>query len=74
MSKIRDKVEGDIIDIIFTNPTTHIAHEIAEQILSIPELIVVDKKVGLPPIGWFHTIDEVEYQNLCKAGWVREIK
>jgi len=59
MSEIRDKVIGDIIDIVFTNRTTNVAHEIADQILSIPSLAVVDRKAGLPKNTFNTTVDDV---------------
>ena len=49
---IRDKVIGDIIDIIFTNRTTDVAHELAEQILSIPQLAIIDRETKTPEPGW----------------------
>ena len=52
--------------------------EMVNQILTIPELAVVDREAELPPIRVNHPLEETGYrwaqEDILKEGWVKEIK
>ena len=96
MSEIRDKVKEQLIAIIYEpfllyHPQMGLqyasidkrkASDIADKILAIPELAVVDRRAVMPEpplelrlmpdfsLYWF----EAGRSNLLKEGWVKEVK
>jgi len=86
MSEIRNRVEilGDIRSVIVgwaEDGKGHLAtlEDCAEQLLSIPELAIVDREAILPDIRWERdcpaaTVADVTQHDMVNAGWVKEVK
>lgn len=97
MSEIRDKVTQEIFHILNKNTDENYQFKpnismigTTKEILSIPEIAIVDREVKFPenPVDHEHFESELEEQYLCgeyngfelckgfivKEGWVKEIK
>jgi len=77
MSEIRDKVEAQITHSLYTISPDCLeerCRELAEEILSIPEIAIVDREAELP-VYWQDERMPFKMHNLLREqGWVKEIK
>ena len=81
MSEIRDRAKARVKGLIYTYKRVKdadLTDDLANQILSIPELAIVDKRAELPKLvstnDMAKTGERVGRYNLLQAGWVKEVK